>query len=163
MCRRCELADRPRRWDFDWRRDWEEGKFYYLVYRLEARGPGQPPRASRQGAFLDRDSAEALRAERDRQEAVARPSPFNPYLALAEHTTWVPALLRDLVLDLGLEPPDNFHDALAWDEWWGRAALDGWQRAEVRRALDLTGAHHVVLASRQVDGVGAALLAEDRA
>jgi hypothetical protein len=62
----------------------------------------------------------------------------NPWFDLARSTSLTPGLLRDLVMDLGLEPPalDAESDE-AWLAWWQQTAphTNDWQRQQFLSAL----------------------------
>jgi hypothetical protein len=69
------------------------------------------------------------------------------YFCLKEMTSLPPALLRDLVLDLGLEPPalEVCGEDSAWTAWWAEAGprMSDWQRARFLEALDRDGGYWV--------------------
>jgi hypothetical protein len=89
-------------------------------------------------AYAHRAAAERHRAElalKWRKEWLT-----NPLFRLSEVTSYPPALLRDWVLDLGLDAPtlEECHVDEAWQAWWERIApqmTDG-QRERFLAAMD---------------------------
>jgi hypothetical protein len=63
----------------------------------------------------------------------------NPWFSLSSTTSLTPGLLRDLVMDLGLEPPplESVAEDQAWLAWWNGTSprLAGWQRERFLDAL----------------------------
>jgi hypothetical protein len=107
--------------------------------------PAEPGFGSIMGVYPTKPAAEQRRLELVDRER--RHFWQHGYEVLGK-TSLPPAVLGDLVLDLGLTPPPSDVEDLcqAWEEWFAdnRGAMCDWQRQEFLDALDLLGRFSVI-------------------
>jgi hypothetical protein len=104
----------------------------YIFLKVYALHEGHHPLR----AFLDEQQAEAFCKARE-DEAWEGINPFR-YGRRADWTSLDAGRLRDMMLDIGLEPPAGKFDAARWRKWYDVASgsASELQKMEVRQVLD---------------------------
>jgi hypothetical protein len=106
-----------------------------IVFRTR----GQEEEGEPLAAFKTANEAEEFKEECVKAYQATR-SPFE--FALKVSTSFPDKVLRDWILDLGLEPPPvasaGFRDWQRWLNWWSQveSAVTDWQRAQIWQVMD---------------------------
>lgn len=121
----------------------------YLIKQVPDTYEGLPPQGDEGHivrAFFDRCTAESYLSEcvREQREQWLR----RPFFDLPHLTSLPPMVFRDVVQDIGLEPPPAGWAGLTsgWACWWAikSPAMSDWQRQQFVSALDLLPGYRLV-------------------